>query len=116
MMRRIGLVALCVVGALAWRLSAEGFGQSTTPQGTAGAPAAQEKAAVATAPAAPSDRVPVLVELFTSEGCSSCPPADTLLSEMDKRQPFGKVRVIAIEEHVDYWDQQGWKDPFSSSD
>ena len=75
-------------------------GSEATPARAPGAAGAE---------AAPASAAPVVLELFTSQGCSSCPPADRLLAELGRRDD-----VVALSFHVDYWNDLGWDDPFSS--
>jgi len=83
---------------------------ATTPDAgarTAGAQTAGARADDRT----PAERGPIVLELFTSQGCSSCPPADRLLTELAAEEA-GEVLPMAF--HVDYWNRLGWRDPFSS--
>jgi hypothetical protein len=71
--------------------------------------AAAAAVGVGAAGATAQDKAPVVVELFTSEGCSSCPPADAFLGELAQRPD-----IVPLAFHVDYWDYIGWKDPYAS--
>ncbi len=91
MTRDLWLAAVCVFAA------SQAAGED--PAGAGGLPAAPDGV--------------VVVELFTSQGCSSCPPADRLLRELGER---GAGKLVPLAYHVDFWNHVGWTDPFSSAD
>ena len=94
-------------------LSASGGGTAQADAASSAASASSAVSAPHAASASGAGAGPVLVELFTSQGCSSCPAADAFVHDLP-RLGLGRDRVVPLTFHVDYWDGLGWKDRFAS--